>query len=184
MKISQSIFTDKKYLFLDRDGVINKRKVGAYITSWDLFEFLPGVLEAVAVFSKHFDRIFIITNQQGIGKGLMSHEDLNTIHKRMEEAITEAGGKIDHIYYCAQLKDEVSNCRKPSLYMAREALQDYPEIDFNKSLMIGDTKTDMEFAKNAGMTAVLLENEHSGDLEKSLCDFSITTLTEFSNLLK
>lgn len=184
MKTLQSIFTDKKFLFLDRDGVINQRKLGAYITCWDHFDFLPGVLDAMAGFSKHFDRICIITNQQGIGKGLMSHEDLKTIHEKMKEAIKEAGGKIDQIYYCSQLKEEVSNCRKPGLYMAKQALHDFPEIDFNKSLMIGDTKTDMEFAKNAGMTAVLLENEHSTDLEKSLCDFSIKTLTELSNLLK
>jgi len=184
VKTLQSIFSDKKYLFLDRDGVINKRIVGGYITSWEDFEFLPGVLEGIAAFSKYFDRICIITNQQGIGKGLMTHDDLNLLHQKMQEAINSAGGKIDKIYYCGKLRGEHPNCRKPGLAMANLAVQDFPEITFGQSLMIGDTKGDMEFAQNAGMTAILLENQYSTDLERSLCDFTIKTLTELSHQKK
>lgn len=181
MKTLQSIFSDKKYLFLDRDGVINKRIIGGYITSWEHFEFLPGVLEGIATFSKYFDRICIVTNQQGIGKGLMTHEDLDLVHGKMLEAIHKTGGKIDKIYYCGQLREEEPNCRKPGLAMANHAVIDFPEIHFNQSIMIGDTQGDMEFARNAGMLAVLLENQYSSDLERSLCDFTIQRLNEFSN---
>jgi len=184
VKTLQNIFTDKKYLFLDRDGVINKRMMGGYITTWDEFEFLPGVLEGIAAFTKHFDRICIITNQQGIGKGLMTHHDLSLLHTKMKEAISSAGGKIDQIYYCAQLITEKPNCRKPDKAMAKQALLDFPEINFSKSIMIGDTIGDLKFAKNTGMTAVLLENEYSSKLEKSICDYSIHNLTELTNLLK
>ncbi len=179
----QNIITAKKYLFLDRDGVINKRKVGGYIQHWDEFEILPGVLEAISIFSKHFDRVVIVTNQQGIGKGLMSEEALNEIHKNFGRLVEESGGRIDAFYFCPMLKTEIDNCRKPGIQMALKAQSDFPEIDLNKSIMIGDTASDMKFAKNANMSAILLQNEHSSKDEFELCDTSIKTLTELSNLL-
>lgn len=180
----QRIITTKRFLFLDRDGVINKRKVGGYITSWEDFEILPGVLEAISVFSKYFDRIVIVTNQQGIGKGLMSEESLNEIHSQFEKLVEENGGHIDAFYFCPMLKSQSDNCRKPGVKMALKAQEDFPEIDFKKSMMIGDTASDMNFAKNAGMTAILLQNEHSTEPDLALSDFSVETLTKISNLLK
>lgn len=184
MKILQNFFTDKKYLFLDRDGVINKRIVGGYISSWEDFEFLPGVLEAISKFSIYFNKICIITNQQGIGKRLMSHEDVEKIHQLMKRSIEEAGGRIDGIYYCSKLKDEEDNCRKPGVFMAHAAQKDFPEIVLEESIMIGDTRGDMEFAKNAGMTGVLLVNEHTEAKDRELADDSIQSLIELSNLIK
>lgn len=184
MKILQNIFSDKKYLFLDRDGVINKRIVGGYITSWEDFEFLPGVLDSMATISGHFDKICIITNQQGIGKGLMSHEDVENIHQSMKHDIEEAGGRIDGIYYCSKLKDAENNCRKPGVFMALAAQKEFPEIVWEESIMIGDTRGDMEFAKNAGMTAVLLVNEFTEAKDRELADDSIQSLIEISKLIK
>lgn len=180
----QNIITTKRFLFLDRDGVINKRKVGGYITKWDDFEILPGVLEAISVFSQHFDRIVMVTNQQGIGKGLMTEEALNSIHEKFGKLVEEHKGHIDAFYYCPMLKAEANNCRKPGIKMALKAQEDFPEIDLNNSMMIGDTASDMNFAKNAGMTAILLHNEHTNENDLALCEYSIKTLTEASNLLK
>lgn len=180
----QNIITTKRYLFLDRDGVLNKRKVGGYIMHWEEFDILPGVLEAISVFSKHFDRIVMVTNQQGIGKGLMSEEALNDIHEQFGKLVKENGGQIDAFYFCPMLKSEENNCRKPGVKMALKAQVDFPEIDLNNSIMIGDTASDMNFAKNAGMTAILLQNEYTTESDLNLCDYSIKTLTEASKLLK
>ncbi len=143
-------------LFLDRDGVINKRLIDDYIKKWEAFEFLPGVLNAIAVFSKIFGRIIIVTNQQGVGRGWMNEEALITIHQKMIAAIEKAGGRVDAIYYCTDLKDKPGNCRKPSVEMFERAKNDFPEIVASKSIMAGDSQSDMDFGKNAGMFTVFI----------------------------
>lgn len=180
----KKIIINKKYLFLDRDGVINKRKVDDYITKWEDFEFLSGVLEAMNVFSKYFDRIIIITNQQGIGKKIMTDHELDDIHTKLKETILKHNGKIDAIYYCAMLRDKINNCRKPNITMAEQAQKQFPEIIFNQSIMIGDTSPDMEFGKNAGMARILLQNEHTTEKDKQWAEISINSLTELANQLK
>ena len=86
-------------LFLDRDGVINKKLEGRYVSRWEEFEFMPNALQAVNILSKLFKRIFIVTNQQGIGKGIMSQNNLLFLHQRMIKEVEKAGGKIDKIYF-------------------------------------------------------------------------------------
>ncbi|MBN2616605.1 MAG: HAD family hydrolase [Bacteroidales bacterium] len=141
-------------LFLDRDGVINERIMGGYVTDPKGFHFLPGVPEAIASFSKRFGKIIIVTNQQGIGKGLMTTEHVQTLHEYMLQKIEEQGGRVDAIYFCPDLKTKPDNCRKPGIYMALQAQSDFPEIDFSKSIMVGDSVTDMEFGRKAGMFTV------------------------------
>ncbi len=94
---SKNFNTEGWSLFLDRDGVINKRLVGDYVKKTEEFVFLDGVLEAIATLSTKFNRIFIVTNQQGIGKGLMTEKDLKQVHDSMEKEIVEHAGKIDRI---------------------------------------------------------------------------------------
>jgi len=147
-----------KTLFLDRDGVINKRIVDAYVTKPEEFLFLPKVKEAIKIFNSYFDYIFIITNQQGINKGLFSHKELKKVHDYMLEEIAQSGGKIDKIYYCADLNSTNSHFRKPEAGMAEKAFLDYPDIDLNKTIMIGDFITDLKFAKNVGIESVYLSN--------------------------
>ncbi|MCF8231461.1 MAG: HAD family hydrolase [Bacteroidales bacterium] len=142
-------------LFLDRDGVINPRIEDGYVTKWEEFELLPGVLEALKIFSQIFGRIFIITNQQGIGKGLMNKHMLENIHEKMTTEIQKGGGRIDAIYYCPDLEEDSSPNRKPAPGMAFQAQHDYPEVIFSKSLMIGDTSTDIAFGRRAGMYTAL-----------------------------
>ena len=143
-------------LFLDRDGVINRRLVDDYVKSWEEFEFLPGVLEAIALFARKFQHIFVVTNQQGIGKGLMGEEDLQEIHRRMLDEIQKAGGRIDRIYHCPSLAADQSPRRKPNPGMALQAGEEFPEVDFSKSIMAGDSVSDMEFGRNAGMHCVFI----------------------------
>jgi histidinol-phosphate phosphatase family protein len=168
---------DKSWtLFLDRDGVINVRFPGDYVKRVEEFEFLPGVKKAIAKFSEVFGRIVIVTNQQGIARGIYTHEDLASIHKHMKREIENAGGKIDFVYYAHQNASENSPMRKPGIGMALQAKKDFPEIDFSKSVMIGDTDSDMQFGKSAGMKVIFLGDEASG----TEVDGRIDSLLEFA----
>ena len=100
-------------LFLDRDGVINKKLEGRYVRDFSEFEFMEGTIDAISKLTNKFNRIIIITNQQGIGKGIMSDADLNILHTKMEERIEQLGGKINKIYYCPHLEELDCLCRKP-----------------------------------------------------------------------
>ena len=142
-------------LFLDRDGVINHETVGDYITNWKDFRFYEGVKEALKIFASRFGRIIIITNQRGVSKGLMTEDDLLDIHTNMEEAIAAAGGRIDRIYYCLDMHNDSPN-RKPNPGMGYMARRDFPEIDFTKTLMIGNTMGDMQFGKNIGAQTIFI----------------------------
>ena len=148
----------KKTLFLDRDGVINRQIMDGYVTDIENFEFLPGVLDAFSTLSGHFDYIFLITNQQAIGKGLLSTDELNKIHHFMLENIQQWGGKIDKIYVCPDLESENSTNRKPNPGMGLQALKDFPDIDLPSAVMVGDSLLDMQFGKNLGVKTVFLTN--------------------------
>ena len=145
-------------LFLDRDGVINERIPDAYINHWDDFRFSRGALESIAAFSGRFKYIIVVTNQQGIGKGIMTEHQLKRIHQKMLDNIQEANGRIDAIYHCGDLKSKAGNCRKPDPHMALNAQKDFPDIDFNRSIMVGDSISDLQFGRNLGMkTSVSFE---------------------------
>jgi histidinol-phosphate phosphatase family protein len=146
-------------LFLDRDGVINVRFHGDYVKHVGEFEFIPGAIEAIADFSKVFGKVIVVTNQQGIARGIYTHEDLGAIHAHMKSEVEKAGGKIDAVYYAHQAAAENSPMRKPGTGMALQAQQDFPEIDFSKSVMMGDTQSDMEFGKALGMKVVFVGDE-------------------------
>ena len=152
-------FIDKSWtLFLDRDGVINERLLGNYVKSVEEFRFIPGVLDAIAHFSQLFGRIVVVTNQQGINKGLMSERNLNDIHRYMLLEIERHGGRIDAVYFAPQLTQENSDMRKPRPGMGLQAKVDFPDIDFAKSVMIGDSDSDIIFGQTLGMITVKLDN--------------------------
>jgi D-glycero-alpha-D-manno-heptose 1-phosphate guanylyltransferase len=143
-------------LFIDRDGVINKEKKDEYITNWNDFIFYDGVKEAFKKIAEQFGRIIVITNQRGVGKALMTEDDLSMIHKKMKTAIHDAGGRIDQIFYCTST-DNKHPSRKPNPGMAHKALLHYPEIELSKSIMIGNKPSDMLFGRNAGVYTVFLK---------------------------
>lgn len=135
-------------LFIDRDGVMNDEKHEDYIHRWEEFKFYKGVKEAFEIFNKKLGVIVIITNQRGVAKGLTKIEDLQHIHKNMKEEIEAAGGRIDNIYVCTEMESEN---RKPNTGMGLQAIKDFPAIDLSKSLMIGNTLSDMKFGRNLGV---------------------------------
>ena len=143
-------------LFLDRDGVINKRIKGDYIRLWEQFEFLPGAQKAFRIFSEIFGRIIVVSNQQGIGKGLMTENDVQNIHEKMIREIQKQNGRIDKTYFSPFLDSEKSIHRKPNVGMALNARKDFPEIRFKKSMMAGDSLSDMVFGKRLNMKTVFI----------------------------
>lgn len=142
-------------LFLDRDGVINEEIHKSYVLDWSMFRFAHGVPEAIATFTKLFGRIIVVTNQRCIGKGLLTTAGLDLIHHNMQEGINAAGGRIDKIYHCPDLEAD-SACRKPQPGMGLQAQSYFPEIDFARSIMVGNTLSDMQFGKNLGMYTVFI----------------------------
>ncbi len=173
---------DSSYtLFLDRDGVINKKINGGYVLSLDDLEFLPGVLDVMPKLSKLFPRIVVVTNQQCIGKGLLSVDDLNEIHLHMMNIIELNGGRIDAIYYAPDLKSSNNLLRKPNNGMALLAKNDFPEIDFTKSIIVGDNLTDMEFGKSLDMITFYISSSYK---QNELVDYTITGLQDVINYLK
>ncbi|WP_300287285.1 HAD-IIIA family hydrolase [uncultured Alistipes sp.] len=149
-------------LFLDRDGVINRLLPGDYVKRWDEFRFLDGALEAFPLLGRCFRRIVVVTNQRGVGRGVMSRSDLDDIHGRMLRSITECGGRIDRIYSCTDT-DEESPRRKPRPGMAFEAREDFPDIVFARSVMAGDSPSDMLFGENIGAATVRIGDDPQAD---------------------
>jgi D-glycero-alpha-D-manno-heptose 1-phosphate guanylyltransferase len=145
-------------LFLDRDGVINERLIDDYVKQLNELRIIEKVPQAVQHFTALFGRIVVVTNQQGIGRGMMTADDLAIIHGFIEEVIKTSGGKIDKFYFAPQLRSENSNYRKPGTGMGLQAKIDFPEIDFSKSLMVGDSESDIEFGMKLGMKTVMLKN--------------------------
>ena len=147
---------DKSWtLFIDRDGVINHEKKEDYILNWNEFVFYDGVKEAMKILNPLFGRIVMVTNQKGVGRGLMSLDDLQNIHTNMLSEIEANGGRVDHIFFCSDIDSNSPN-RKPNPGMAFQAKTKYPEIDFSKSLMVGNKISDMEFGRNADINTVFV----------------------------
>ena len=171
-------------LFLDRDGVINHQNMDGYILTWDEFVFYDGVLEAMVIFKNQFQHTFIVTNQRGVGKGHMSVNDLNNIHNQMQRSIEIAGGSIKQVYFCPDV-DSSSPGRKPNAGMALQAQQEFPAIDFAKSIMVGNSMSDMEFGRNIGAITVFLTttNLTITDADERI-DFSFPSLIDFAEAIK
>lgn len=168
-------------VFLDRDGVINRHLPNDYVKSVAEFELLPDVPQAIARLTRRFGRLFVATNQQGVGKGLYTLDDLDLIHAHMLRLIAAQGGRIDRIYVAPQLASENSPWRKPGIGMALQAKRDFPEIDLMKSIMVGDSLGDMQFGRSAGMHTVWIGNPVDVALDDDLFDAAFPSLAEFAD---
>ncbi len=144
-----------KALFLDRDGVINIEKDGSYIFNRAEFVFYPDALHALVALSKRYDYVLIVTNQRGIGRGLMTEGDLEDIHNYLQEEVARRGGRIDKVYFAPAVESD-DTFRKPNTGMALQAISDFPEIDFSESVMVGNNFSDMLFGKRMNMKTVFL----------------------------
>ena len=153
-------------LFLDRDGVINEKLENRYVTCIKEFVFIEGVLESFTTINKYFKRVIIITNQQGIGKKIMTVKQLEDVHNYMKSEIESSGGKINKIYFCSDLASKENNCRKPGTKMFEKALEDFPKIDLKKSFMLGDSDSDIVAGEKMGIKSVKID--HKFNLKSAL----------------
>ncbi|SDC40093.1 HAD-IIIA family hydrolase [Niabella drilacis] len=176
--------TDKSWtLFLDRDGVINEEKDGSYIFHTEEFLFYPGVPEAIGKFTQYFKHVIIITNQRGIGKGLMDEKALHAIHQLLNEEVKKNNGHIPAIYYATAV-DSRDFFRKPNPGMALEAVKDFADIDLSRSIMVGNNISDMQFGRNAGMYTVFLTTTNEPrPLPDSLIDLQLPDLKTLAEQL-
>lgn len=168
-------------LFLDRDGVINEKIENDYVKKWSEFKFCRNALIAICNLSKIFERIIIVTNQKGIGRKLYTKSQLKNIHRKMLIEIEKFSGKIDMIYFCPDIEDS-SICRKPNTGMGLQAKDDFPDIEFSKSIIVGDSITDMQFGRKLGMKRVLITPNVSvdGNFNSLYFDMNFKSLFDFS----
>ena len=154
--IIERFLTPRKIVFLDRDGTINKKmSPHEYIRRWEEFEFLPTVLKSFQVLTDAGYEIFIITNQRGIARGLMTEDNLQDIHKKMVAEIEKCGGRVSGIYYCPHGNDDNCFCRKPKPGMLFAAARDHA-LNLTKSVFIGDSENDRMAGEAAGCRMIML----------------------------
>ena len=147
----------KKIIFLDRDGVINKFPGRCkYVESLEGFEFLPKSKEAVALLTKEGFRIFVVSNQAGVTKGIYSQETLDKINSRMIDGIEGAGGKIEKVLYCIHTDAENCECRKPKVGLITQALQGLGNVNLKEVFFVGDSIRDVKTGKSAGCKTILV----------------------------
>ena len=181
---------DKKIIFLDRDGVINKDPGGwtehSYVTRWEDFHFLPGSIEAIKKLNKHGYEIIVISNQGGISKGFYAESKLKEINKKMLEKIEKSGGKIKKAYYCVHQASDECDCKKPKIGLFKKAEKEL-SITTSDTYFVGDGKMDIEAAQKIGLKSVLvlsgktnLENTRNWDIKP---DYIFDDLKETVNFI-
>jgi len=154
-------------VLLDRDGVINFDSPN-YILAADQWQPVPGSLEAIARLHRAGIKVAIVSNQSGLGRGMMDQQAFNAIHAKMMLAIEQVGGYISHVAYCPHAPEAGCDCRKPRPGMVNETLAalelaEQPE----RARFIGDSLRDVEAAHAAGVTAMLVQSGY-GDADAIL----------------
>ena len=171
-------------LFLDRDGVINIQRPKDYVKTIDEFIFQPHAIEAIALLNKYFKYIIIITNQRGVGRGILKQDDLEQIHQYMLNTLRESDAIIDKIYYCTALAWDHPD-RKTPTEMALPAESDVPEIKFPPRWFAGARCPMRPFADAAGIPAVLIGNKYKQDQLASVTfELHCPDLFTFANYIK
>ncbi len=170
-------------LFLDRDGVINKKLNNDFVLDWDEFEYCNLAIPAILILANYFGKIVVVTNQRCVDEGLLLNADLEIMHNKLLSDIAEHGDAIDKIYFCPHTRESNCNCRKPKTGMAFQAQEDFPEIDFTKSIMVGDSYSDLDFGKRLKMKTVFINKVEEINLTDSLADSVFESLFEFATYI-
>jgi D-glycero-D-manno-heptose 1,7-bisphosphate phosphatase len=153
-------------LFLDRDGVIIENRQD-YVRSWDDVTIYPQALSALAKIKPSQHKIFIITNQSVIGRGLISQDVGQEINERLVEEIQLSGGRIDGVFMCPHAPQDNCRCRKPEPGLIKEAVAKHP-IDLQNSILIGDALSDILAGQKAGITQNVLVRTGRGLVQSTL----------------
>jgi histidinol-phosphate phosphatase family protein len=169
-------------LFLDRDGVINKEVDGSYVLAVESFEFLPKSIEAMVAFNRMFNTIVVVTNQRCVGRQLLTEQTLDDIHTHMTDVLEAAGARVDKVYYAPDASS-THHLRKPNTGMALLAKNDFPAIDFTKSIMVGNSISDMEFGRKMGMITIYIKEKKYEASEQVFIDYEVENLMEIMEII-
>jgi D-glycero-D-manno-heptose 1,7-bisphosphate phosphatase len=154
-----------KFVLLDRDGVINRRIISGYVTEWENFVFLPGALQALRLLNENRYQAIVVSNQAGVGKGLMTADDLDEITRRFIAEIEAHGGRILGVYYCTHRAEDGCECRKPKPGLLRRAQAEH-RFDTAETFLVGDTESDLLAAHAAGCPAIMVSDRPAATLER------------------
>jgi D-glycero-D-manno-heptose 1,7-bisphosphate phosphatase len=153
-----------RFVLLDRDGVINRRIISGYVSRWGEFVFLPGALEALRLLNEKNYQVIVVSNQAGVGKGLMSAADLDEVTLRFIAEVEAHGGRILSVYYCTHRAEDGCECRKPKPGLLRRAQAEH-HFDFERTFLVGDTESDLRAAHAAGCPAIMVSGTPVSALE-------------------
>lgn len=167
----------KKALFLDRDGIINIDY--GYVHQIDKFKFSKTIFTLLKYFQQEGYILFIVTNQSGIGRNYYSEEKFQTLTSWMINKFTTEGIHISKVLHCPHTPDEKCHCRKPQIGMIENIMLNY-DIDFNKSWMIGDKQSDIDFAYNAKIQHTIAISKH----KIKDAEYIFTSITECTHFLE
>lgn len=172
-----------KIIFLDRDGVINENRQD-YVKSWEEFSFIPGAIEAIKTLNEAKNEVIIVTNQAGIGKGLVSKITVEEMHRRMVGEIEAGGGKIMAVYVCPHRPEDGCKCRKPKTALFKEAIKKF-KINSKQSFLVGDSLRDIEAGKKIGcQTILILDGKLSEEeIKKAKPKFTADNLKEAVSII-
>jgi D-glycero-D-manno-heptose 1,7-bisphosphate phosphatase len=149
-------FSDIKFVFLDRDGVINRKPPkGEYVTSWEEVQMLPGAERAIALLNQSRRKVIVVTNQRGIALGRLSESELLAIHENLGMHLGSCGAHVDAIYFCPHDHGQCG-CRKPGTGLFERAFRDLPGARPENSVMIGDSDSDIVAGTRVGMKTILI----------------------------
>ncbi len=179
-----------KVIFLDRDGVINHYPGDTrYVTSWKEFRFLPGVKKALKRLTEAGYKIFVVSNQSGVSKGIYSKKRLDEITGRMLKELDKSKVKISGVYYCIHRNEDNCSCRKPKVGLIEIALREHniARKVLKRSFFVGDSITDVQTGKNAGCKTILVfsgkedpRNHNNWPIQP---DFTAANLSEAVDLI-
>lgn len=148
-------------VFLDRDGVINRKAAeGKYISEWDEFAILPGVEKAIAKLNRRQYRVLVVSNQRGIALGFNTAEAVEEIHKSLQQHLAAFNARVDGFYYCPHNEGEC-DCRKPATGLFERAVRDFPGMTPQTSVLIGDSLSDIQAARNFGCRSIFMQGDPS-----------------------
>jgi D-glycero-D-manno-heptose 1,7-bisphosphate phosphatase len=154
-------FPDLRYVFLDRDGVINRKAPeGSYVWSWKDFFILPGVESAIALLNRSGRHVIVVSNQRGVALGLYTRMDVEALHRRLEIHLADFGAHVDAFYYCPHDENQC-NCRKPKIGLFEQAFRDFPEASPSNSIVIGDSLCDIEAAHRLHLPSIFILGDPS-----------------------
>lgn len=181
-----------RIVFLDRDGVINQYPGDSeYVKSWDEFHFLPKVKPALKKLAENGFKLFVVSNQAGVSKGLYSQKNLDLITNNMLKELSDSAVQISGVFYCIHRPEDNCSCRKPKTGMVEKAIEKLKKqgnpVEIEKSFFIGDTIRDIETGRNIGLKTILVfsgkekpENKNSWQVSP---DFTAGGLEEAAEII-